>query len=250
MYGLMELLVFPDSQTPELQRIELFDSFDEAKRCSEELMQIFFEKYGEDYRKQATEQDPIAEATNGETDWFAYIGIVNLKSEYIKIEMVLNILKDERRREKEHLIKNGICRRYQYVDRDKLVTWSQLPSELIDEVICYFQLINDYIGIKKVFERIEKNELYDKEKDQFYMAALFDERANLGKNIVSDSYSKILKNNDVKIVLREYYRFLVEQIEQMLKKGYSFQLIQKFFDISDFRGEVFQAMKTFLAITI
>lgn len=79
MYGLAEILMFPDSDTPHLEKIEVHDSFDKAKIRSDELMKVFFDEYGEDYGREATPKRPIAEAYNGEVVWFAYISEIKEK---------------------------------------------------------------------------------------------------------------------------------------------------------------------------
>ena len=81
MYGIAELIEYPNSEDPKLQRIELFDSLEEAiNRANEEainranrLIDVFFEEFGGDYCLEATEKNMFAFATNDEVVWRAYI---------------------------------------------------------------------------------------------------------------------------------------------------------------------------------
>ena len=42
MYGIAELIEYPNSEDPKLQRIELFDSLEEAINRANRLIDVFF----------------------------------------------------------------------------------------------------------------------------------------------------------------------------------------------------------------
>ena len=42
MYGIAELIEYPNSEDPKLQRIELFDSLEEAINRTNRLIDVFF----------------------------------------------------------------------------------------------------------------------------------------------------------------------------------------------------------------
>ena len=73
MYGIAELIEYPNSEDPKLQRIELFDSLEEAINRANSLIDVFFEEFGGDYCLEATEKNMFAFATNDEVVWRAYI---------------------------------------------------------------------------------------------------------------------------------------------------------------------------------
>ena len=73
MYGIAELIEYPNSEDPKLQRIELFDSLEEAINRANRLIDVFFEEFGGDYRLEATEENMFAFATNDEVIWRTYI---------------------------------------------------------------------------------------------------------------------------------------------------------------------------------
>ena len=73
MYGIAELIEYPNSEDPKLQRIELFDSLKEAINRANRLIDVFFEEFGGDYCLEATEKNMFAFATNDEVVWRAYI---------------------------------------------------------------------------------------------------------------------------------------------------------------------------------
>ncbi len=73
MYGIAELIEYPNSEDPKLQRIELFDSLEEAINSANRLIDVFFEEFGGDYCLEATEKNMFAFATNDEVVWRAYI---------------------------------------------------------------------------------------------------------------------------------------------------------------------------------
>ncbi len=73
MYGIAELIEYPNSEDPKLQRIELFDSLEEAINRANRLIDVFFEEFGGDYCLEATEKNMFAFATNDEVVWRAYI---------------------------------------------------------------------------------------------------------------------------------------------------------------------------------
>ncbi len=73
MYGIAELIEYPNSEDPKLQRIELFDSLEEAINRANRLIDVFFEEFGGDYCLEATEENMFAFATNDEVIWRTYI---------------------------------------------------------------------------------------------------------------------------------------------------------------------------------
>ena len=73
MYGIAELIEYPNSEDPKLQRIELFDCLEEAINRANRLIDVFFEEFGGDYCLEATEKNMFAFATNDEVVWRAYI---------------------------------------------------------------------------------------------------------------------------------------------------------------------------------
>ena len=73
MYGIAELIEYPNSEDPKLQRIELFDSLKEAINRANRLIDVFFEEFGGDYCLEATEKNMFAFATNDEVIWRTYI---------------------------------------------------------------------------------------------------------------------------------------------------------------------------------
>ncbi len=66
MYGIAELIEYPNSEDPKLQRIGLFDSLEEAINRTNSLIDVFFEEFGGDYCLEATEKNMFAFATNDE----------------------------------------------------------------------------------------------------------------------------------------------------------------------------------------
>ena len=56
MYGIAELIEYPNSEDPKLQRIGLFDSLEEAINRTNSLIDVFFEEFGGDYCLEATEK--------------------------------------------------------------------------------------------------------------------------------------------------------------------------------------------------
>ena len=73
MYGIAELIEYPNSEDPKLQRIELFDSLEEAINRANRLIDVLFEEFGGDYCLEATEKNMFAFATNDEVIWRTYI---------------------------------------------------------------------------------------------------------------------------------------------------------------------------------
>ena len=73
MYGIAELIEYPNSEDPKLQKIELFYSLEEAINKANSLIDVFFEEFGGDYFQKATEKNMFAVATNDEVIWRAYI---------------------------------------------------------------------------------------------------------------------------------------------------------------------------------
>ncbi len=73
MYGVINMILFPDKHDPQLLSLELFPSFDEAKKRTRVIIEEFIDEYGEDYINNATEEKPIAIMYNGEVTAYAYI---------------------------------------------------------------------------------------------------------------------------------------------------------------------------------
>lgn len=73
MYGIAELIEYPHSEDPKLQKIELFDSLEEAINRANSLIDVFFEDFGGEYSQKATEKNLLAIASNDEVTWRAYI---------------------------------------------------------------------------------------------------------------------------------------------------------------------------------
>ena len=74
MYCLVKLLCLPDGcGDPKLEGVEFFNSFEHAKKRSDELIEVFFDEYGELDREEATLKNPKAVAYNGEVTWFGFI---------------------------------------------------------------------------------------------------------------------------------------------------------------------------------
>ena len=79
MIGVVNLIVFPNSEDPKLRSLEIFNSFSEAKQRSEEIIEEFIEDYGEDWIEHATKEEPTAIMFNGEVTAYAYI--IEVKNE-------------------------------------------------------------------------------------------------------------------------------------------------------------------------
>ena len=73
MFGLIIIYEFPDSPDPRVDGLEFYQSFYEAKQRTDFLINEFIEDYGKDYIERATEQNPMALASNGEVIWRGYI---------------------------------------------------------------------------------------------------------------------------------------------------------------------------------
>ena len=56
-----------------MQSLELFNSYDEAERRIQEIIEEFIELYGEDIIEYATPKKPVAIMFNGEVTAYAYI---------------------------------------------------------------------------------------------------------------------------------------------------------------------------------
>lgn len=73
MFSVVELMMFPISQKPDLCKVELYRTYDEALNRANSLLREFLEEFGEDYSEKASAKKPLATASNGEVDWWAYI---------------------------------------------------------------------------------------------------------------------------------------------------------------------------------
>ena len=73
MYGVIYIICFPHKEDPKMQSLELFNSYDEAEKRTQEIIKEFIEEYGEDLTVYATPQKPVAIMFNGEVTAYAYI---------------------------------------------------------------------------------------------------------------------------------------------------------------------------------
>jgi len=73
MYGVIYIICFPHEQDPRMESLELFNSYDEAEKRTQEIIKEFIEIYDEDFTKYATPKDPVAIMFNGEVTAYAYI---------------------------------------------------------------------------------------------------------------------------------------------------------------------------------
>ena len=77
MYGITELIEYPGMQDPELVRMEIFKSIDDAISRSNDLMDKYHEEYGEDYFERATKDSLFAYAGNSDVTWRLYISEIS-----------------------------------------------------------------------------------------------------------------------------------------------------------------------------
>ena len=84
MFCLVKLLCFQEGYDPELEGVEFFNSFEQAKKRSDELIQVFFDEYGELDKEEATLENPKAMAYTDDVTWYGFIkeieDIENLES--------------------------------------------------------------------------------------------------------------------------------------------------------------------------
>ena len=73
MYGVINIMMFPCSEDPEMESLELFPSFDKARERSEEIIKEFVDDYGEDYIEHTTKENSVAIMSNGDVTGFVYI---------------------------------------------------------------------------------------------------------------------------------------------------------------------------------
>ena len=73
MYGAIYILLFPCCQDPIMKSLELFSSFEETAKRSEEIIKEFEEDYGIDYVEHATRENPVTVIGNGEVSGYVYI---------------------------------------------------------------------------------------------------------------------------------------------------------------------------------
>lgn len=81
MFGITELIEYPGMQDPELLRMEIFDTVDEAIFRSNELLDEYNEEFGEDYYDRASKDNMFAYAGNGDVNWRLYISEITEKKE-------------------------------------------------------------------------------------------------------------------------------------------------------------------------
>ena len=73
MYGVVNIIQFPNMQDPEMLSLELFSTFEEAEKRTRDIAAQFIEEYGEDIIEYATVSNPVAVMFNGEVTAYAYI---------------------------------------------------------------------------------------------------------------------------------------------------------------------------------
>ena len=73
MYGIVEMIIFPCDDDPQILSLTLFDSFEEALKRTELIIEKFIEDYGEDIIEEATKEEPVAIMCNGEVIEYAFI---------------------------------------------------------------------------------------------------------------------------------------------------------------------------------
>ena len=73
IYGVVNMILFPEDEDPEMLSLELFSSFAKAKERSEEIIKEFIDDYGEDYIEHATKNNPVAVMGNGDVTGYVYI---------------------------------------------------------------------------------------------------------------------------------------------------------------------------------
>ena len=73
MYGVINIIKFPDFEDPRMLSLELFPTFVEAEKRTREIVEKFIEEYGEDYVEYATEKRPVAIMFNGDVIAYAFI---------------------------------------------------------------------------------------------------------------------------------------------------------------------------------
>ena len=69
IYGVVNMILFPEDEDPEMLSLELFSSFAKAK----EIIKEFIDDYGEDYIEHATKKNPVAVMGNGDVTGYVYI---------------------------------------------------------------------------------------------------------------------------------------------------------------------------------
>ena len=65
IYGVVNMILFPEDEDPEMLSLELFSSFAKAKERSEEIIKEFIEH--------ATKKNPVAVMGNGDVTGYVYI---------------------------------------------------------------------------------------------------------------------------------------------------------------------------------
>ena len=69
IYGVVNMILFPEDEDPEMLSLELFSSFAKAKERSEEIIKEFID----DYIEHATKKNPVAVMGNGDVTGYVYI---------------------------------------------------------------------------------------------------------------------------------------------------------------------------------
>lgn len=73
MYGVVYIICCPYPEDPIIESLEIYNSFPEAQKRSEEIIENFIDDYGQDMIEHATKDNPVAIMSNGEVVGYAYI---------------------------------------------------------------------------------------------------------------------------------------------------------------------------------
>lgn len=73
MYGVVNIISFPDGEDLKMLSLDLFDSFSKALAHTELIIKKFEDEYGVDIIEEATIDNPVAVMFNGEVTAYAYI---------------------------------------------------------------------------------------------------------------------------------------------------------------------------------
>lgn len=73
MFGIVETIEMLGESDPRLVRLELRPTFAEAVARANELLDAAVDEYGEDWVERASEESPLAVASNGDVTWRGYV---------------------------------------------------------------------------------------------------------------------------------------------------------------------------------
>ena len=73
MYGIVVILDYPFDADPEMMSLTLCDSFEEALKKTEIIIEKFIEDFGEDTIEKATKENPVTVMYNGDITEYAFI---------------------------------------------------------------------------------------------------------------------------------------------------------------------------------